>query len=523
MTGPYASAAVDYFEAGFSPLPLLHGHKKHPPRGFTGWSGADPDLDQVKEWCDEHGARNIAIRLPADLVAIDVDGYGDHRGGDTIARLVGELGQPGPTVCATARDLPSGKFLYRVPAGTQLQTSAGPGVDIIQRRHRYAVVWPSVHAEAGLVRWIDILSGEVIDGVPPIDAIPDLPWPWIEHLSVNNKAAMPEADDDAVGRWRERDGARCLPRLEALVAKVREASPGGRHDATLWGLCRVAEGVEGGDFPAEVAEREMREAWAHITAGENRDDEFDSMLRWAVGQIPATRGEAVSAEQHDPPAIPPNLPAELWTRRPELAVIRQAAESRLIAPDAVLGATLARVAQHLDYRIVIPPTVGRWATPNVNVGIVAQSGGGKGAAIDTAEELLEVDAKNDRVRRVPAGSGEGMVRAFFREVGEGRKKETVRGYDSVLIRVDEGELFANLQQRNGQTTLQVLRQGWSGEHLGGSYATREKNLHLDQHDYRWALVCGVQPELAGPLIDDTAGGDRATHAVVRRHPPRTPR
>jgi hypothetical protein len=133
---------------------------------------------------------------------------------------------------------------------------------------------------------------------------------------------------------------------------------------------------------------------------------------------------------------------------------------------------------------------------------------GKGASLDTATDLLDI-VGSTRPHVVGAGSGEGMTRAYFtREVDPegGKAKVWTRTRDAVLIRVDEGEFIAQLAQRNGQTTLPVIRQAWSGEMVSPAYSDPDKNLRLDAHSYRWALIAAVQPELAGPLLDDTAGG-----------------
>jgi hypothetical protein len=53
----------------------------------------------------------------------------------------------------------------------------GPGIEIIQHRHRYAVVWPSVHPEGRPYVWVGRL------GIPGPRHLPMLPERWVDGLS----------------------------------------------------------------------------------------------------------------------------------------------------------------------------------------------------------------------------------------------------------------------------------------------------------------------------------------------------
>jgi hypothetical protein len=105
-----------------------------------------------------------------------------------------------------------------------------------------------------------------------------------------------------------------------------------------------------------------------------------------------------------------------------------------------------------------------------------------------------------------------MVRAYFEQTkvtGEDHKSHTEwkQAYDGIAFRIDEGQMLESLAARSGQTTMTLLRSAWSGEQLGNSYADRDRRgFVLAGHAYRASLVMGVQPEHAGFLIDDAAGG-----------------
>ena len=219
------------------------------------------------------------------------------------------------------------------------------------------------------------------------------------------------------------------------------------------------------------------------------------------------------------------LPDQFWSSRPILQHLSQAADNALVPRDALLGATLGIVGAHTDWRYVLPPfgDRGRIGALNVHIGLVGQSGAGKGSAIDLGHDLLRPPhQEGHRVRRVPAGSGEGMVKAFFelqKDDDDKRRYVLKKAADSVFIEVQEGEFLKNLAQRQGQTTLQVMRSAWSGEHLGGTYSNEDKNAHLSAHMYRWTMICAVQPSLAGPLLDDEAGGTAQRQLWFSLHNP----
>lgn len=61
-------------------IPLPAGEKFPPPWGYTGRNGAVPGLAERAQWSDRTG--NVGLRLNNEVVALDVDHYGDKRGRD---------------------------------------------------------------------------------------------------------------------------------------------------------------------------------------------------------------------------------------------------------------------------------------------------------------------------------------------------------------------------------------------------------------------------------------------------------
>ena len=185
MSGPYRVAAVLYFEAGWpGPLPLPVQAKREPPPGYTGAEGIYPSRADVQDWADNgKGHGNIALRLPDDVIGVDVDMYDGKQGRATLAQLEAKWGPLPDTWVSSSRDDGSGIRLYRVPAGMKWPSVAGPDIEIIQYGHRYAMVWPSVHPNGGTYRWMT-LDGLTLDGkVPRREAITELPPKWVDGLS----------------------------------------------------------------------------------------------------------------------------------------------------------------------------------------------------------------------------------------------------------------------------------------------------------------------------------------------------
>ena len=182
-TAPYRHGAPLYLGAGWpGVLPLPEQAKTPPPTGYTGEDGADPSAEQVDQWRRHRGRGNIALRLPATVVGIDVDAYGDRTGAADLARLEAEHGALPATWVSTSRPgTVSGIRLYRLPAvelaGRDWRDVA-PGIETIRRDHRYGAVWPSLHPEGRRYVWL-APDGTVADRVPTLDELPELPTAWL--------------------------------------------------------------------------------------------------------------------------------------------------------------------------------------------------------------------------------------------------------------------------------------------------------------------------------------------------------
>lgn len=212
---PYADAARVYRDLGWTGvLPTdLNGRPGHVPVGYTGYSGADPDDDQVERWIASHGDHNVGLRLPDGpaygILGVDVDVYGDKHGDQTIAYVAEQLdaGDLPPTWTSTARgaDQPSRIHLYRVPVGVSWRSDLGRGssVELIRPVHRWARVWPSRNPKlvgvAGAnptYRWYRP-DGTASDRPPRPDELAELPPAWVAVLRDDSTARLPNRERPA--------------------------------------------------------------------------------------------------------------------------------------------------------------------------------------------------------------------------------------------------------------------------------------------------------------------------------------
>jgi len=285
-------AAPLYREKGWQgTIPLPSREKHPPPTGFTGARGAMPSGADVEEW-KSYGFRsgggtiesgNIALRLPLDVLGLDVDHYGTKRGGDTLSSLESKWGPLPPTVRSTSReDGISGIRLYRLPADSRelsWPTEAGPDIELVRFAHRYVVVSPSEHPSGGVYLWKDE-AGESV-GIPDPSSLPELPRAWIDGLtggrsgSVWDEFAAPAPTSTRVEEreWLERlpasPSCEKVARLtgEALAAVAR--TRGSAHDGAVKSSYALLRAGEEGHRGVPEALKLVGEAFVStVTSGE---------------------------------------------------------------------------------------------------------------------------------------------------------------------------------------------------------------------------------------------------------------
>jgi hypothetical protein len=302
---PFREMAQFYRDLGWTgTIPVTRRGTKAPlAKGVTGHNGVDPDPDLLAEFLSEFPTANIGIRLPWNVIGIDVDAYDDRQGGKTLAFLEKRLGPLPLTWRSTSReDGTSGIYLFSAPRSPQQVwvTDLGPGsgIEIAQFHHRFATVEPSVHNSTGQIyHWY---RDDGITGIPRPEHLPILPVEWGNFLlSRREYVAQSAAASEEVLKWYKQvaGGAMCkymTTASEREAAKVRAAVDGGSlHDTLVRGvthLCtNAAEGHKGLDVALSIIED------AFIASGRRRNlrSEWTSAVNTAMAKAAALRQEPV--------------------------------------------------------------------------------------------------------------------------------------------------------------------------------------------------------------------------------------
>lgn len=303
----YRDHAVAYFAAGWAPLPIRG--KWPPPKGWTGNDGAFPSRADVEAWrADEHAVWNVGLRLPDHVIGIDVDTYDGKPGAATFRAALERWGDLPATWTATSRLeesglLRSGIRLFAVPPGLAWPSELrGGGVEIIRRAHRYAVVWPSLHPEGRTYYWLGPAGG-VVDAVPHVDELPDLPTAWVDGLTGGKTAGdaiRADLDDTAAALWiaDHGQGVACPAMGRARDRGLRDLFAGGsRHDAAMRATCRVTHLAAAGHPGAAAVLSELRAGFGVSVEGDTARDggEWGRLVSGAV-RLAAGPGEYGQAD-----------------------------------------------------------------------------------------------------------------------------------------------------------------------------------------------------------------------------------
>jgi hypothetical protein len=539
----YGDAAETYWDKGWrGVLPLNRAAKWPPPKGFTGYDGAEPSYADILQWSELYPDGNLCLRLPDGVIGVDVDAYGAKTGAAAFAEAVKRWGPlpNGPQSSSRDGDLISGLRLFRVPPNTLLETvivfpemSIGD-IEIIQRHHRYVVCWPSVHPE-GRDYWWRNSSGQTL-GIPDLDGIPWLPQGWLDGLRLTPKSLDVPTGFDTRQAITAGEPSQLVQARLAMAIKEMNLPGMSRHDTCLRHVMAILRLGAEGQPGVESALSLLREVFIAVLADPSRGDsrprdvaysEFNRMvsndnvarelsqpgiLDW-FRQVLENGGDpgaqfanagadnaGVAAESDDTnPSQPVGeleaIEQDFWQARESHRVIYEAALARMGAPWAVFAACVARVLALVPPTMTLPPIIGGRGSLNWFGVVVAESGGGKGTAMSVASALVTGDVD---VRAI--GSGEGMIECYNR-----RGDDPLEFVTSVMFDVPEIDTIGAMSDRSGQTTSIVLRNGFSGERLGFTYRGRT-SVGVPAHTYRMTLLIGAQPSRAGAVLEDGGGG-----------------
>ena len=509
------TAALAYAASGWYILPVKPGTKDPGSIVGKGWPAkSSRDPKQITAW---YAGENYGIALHAGrsgAVILDVDDP-DNVPDQVIAAMY----TTGCPYQSTRKDNPiRGHYLLFNDTGRRIGNSLGKLATTkkwgeIRGANGVIIAAPTPHPDGGQYRWIRTGS---VPGIPDYlaEALPESGTPddtatdqEIENfLNTHTEAIKPEALNGLVN---------------ALAAKL--ASGHSCHMSTLGVLTDAMGEAAAGYYPARHAARELYKPYlATITTGTSTGriltkreaaQSYKGIVAWAIGQAETGATKAreritkkysdnvieIAPEEIIEPPTDPTSPLEtieghFWESRESLKLIYDASISQMCAPWAVLACCAARALTLIPPEVTLPDIIGGRGSLNWFAAIVAKSGGGKGAANAVATQLVPGD-----ILIRGAGSGEGMIEAY------NRKAEPQDHVTAILFSVDEVDSIASLQARSGQTTMSVIRSGFSGEPLGYSYRGRSGEK-VEAHSYRMTMTVSVQPERAGGLFGDGGGG-----------------
>lgn len=173
----------------------------------------------------------------------------------------------------------------------------------------------------------------------------------------------------------------------------------------------------------------------------------------------------------------------------QLTKIHQFARARYVAPWAVFGGVLLRVAASVPPKVQLPAVVGGRASLNLFCALVGPSGSGKGASTQVAEEAWPAE-----ILKLPVGSGQGIADGL------------ARLDEPIIFDASEIDTLTGLSSAHASILLPTLKNVAMGEQVGQTNATKEARRNVPAHSYRACLSVGAQPGHTNVLFDDVSGG-----------------
>lgn len=286
QANPFEDNAVSYHMRGWHPIPLWDANpstpedrknrmKCNPPKGFTGRGNPNATRAQIEEWRDSGRYFNLALRLPDNVIVIDVDAY--HGGSETLADLERRYGRLPATYTSSAREDGSGHRFFSVD-GRRVWKNPGEGIEVIHWGWRYVVAPPSIHPETGTPYLWRNPKGEVLANQlgPKLDQFPPLPKKWVAFLDTKkdpsvtvSRATVTKGElKETLAEWATDDEP--CEHIRGVLNRTITAENGGRHDACMRAQMAILRYGEAGHPGARTACRELRD-WFFAALGTERD------------------------------------------------------------------------------------------------------------------------------------------------------------------------------------------------------------------------------------------------------------
>jgi hypothetical protein len=496
--GGYGEWAWQYREQGWvSVLPLPHRKKTPPPKDYTGQvirktglAPHIPDDTQIAEWVTEYRRGNLCLRMPGDVIGIDVDAYeyqyhvkGDDKqllyddqgdpvmawglktGDITIAEMEDQLGELPATWRSSSRtEGVSGIRLYRVPASMSWH-DVGEHVETIWWGHRYAAVWPSINPDSD-ARYLWLDENDLDSGwgpwIPKVTDLPELPEAWVRHLSqetvVKSALVGPPRQEHAdrprflgshdPSKPRQFTRRQAADFVQPHLDELRHAGVGTINNRLNDAAKVISHFVPAvwPDVQARILLMDALNATAYDgkswKADRTIESAFDSTLgdwRAQLVREPAhTIPRAASVAIPEPPDGDPGggeATAGFWDAHPVLAYVNEYAISYGRNPWALLGVVIARAITATEPNIQLPPIGGTPGSLNCFIALVGKSGGGKSVTAKLGRRFLDARYGNHPLEtfEAPLGSGEGLAHIYMKPPPARRPKSKGVDEDSAAI------------------------------------------------------------------------------------------
>jgi hypothetical protein len=514
-------------------LPVPYGSKQLAVSGWTGYRGKRPDHGQVKHWLNQHGADNIAIRMPEDVIGIDVDAYGDKYGELTLDVWEMSIGPLPATWRSTSRNRDiSGIYWFRLPeeaVGLHWHDLGGD-VETISWHHRYAMVWPSIHPETGQTYvWYDDWGKRVVDP-PAKEDLALLPMAWVQRLLKPSHEDRSAVTRDTSGHRDPAYGVRSDAQvwiersLQTLDDLPNPWYPGAFWDQTTFNVACDLVRLANSGWTGYTLEQAQDDLFAHAPTDEEwTNHEVDAKWRSALTAVGEEARPDPVAEDFEP-LTDEEQGGSLFDATPVFRHIRQAAHSRGLRAPMVLQNVMARILLEVPPGWVLPPVVGAKASLNLFFASVGVSSAGKSTSTELAGELLGLVGMEQDRQILPVGTGEGMADAFLDYDNKIDGMPQLLPNPARMFTADEVETLNQLVDRNGSTLSSLLKTAGTGGTLGQANAKAGgRNRIVPRGQYRMTMVVNVQPSMAAPLLDGEKSGLPQRFLWMSAEDPEAPR
>jgi P4 family phage/plasmid primase-like protien len=236
---------MDYFAAGYSPIPLPYKEKWPPPKGgYTGGDNKPITEKRIRQWLADKTPRNIGIVMPDNVVILDVDGA------EALQRLIEHLGELPHTWRTTNGDPDRFHLWLEAPRNRTWPGKIVNGVDVIQRHHRYLVAPPSIHPSGAMYHFINP-RGKVEFYIPEPYELDFVSERVIRGTRQGAYKPFERADVDSQSWLDEFGGGRICAEMRRVLVRHQKllrqgAADGGMHDAMTNGVWAVMAEISHG-------------------------------------------------------------------------------------------------------------------------------------------------------------------------------------------------------------------------------------------------------------------------------------